>query len=191
MTKVWVFSRTWTTTAEFFAFLLKIGRCLYTSTSETANTPRLLRDSLVKYKFVFDHTLSSTSPSSLLELEHKIRLNAKWAWTQNEPERKMSLNAKWAWTQNEHERKMMWKDRKVVVGGVRGTSLCPICHAQSSHDSRRVQTRKTTFTYKGSASLSSISSFHEPDIKGPCTMGVTHNRTRNKGAKKFTWRRTL
>ena len=36
-----------------------------------------------------------------------------------------------------------------------------------------------------------LGSFHEPANRGPCTMGVTHNRMRNKGATKFTWRQTL
>ena len=36
-----------------------------------------------------------------------------------------------------------------------------------------------------------MSSCHEPVIKGPCNMGVTHKKIRNKGARKFTWRRTL
>ena len=36
-----------------------------------------------------------------------------------------------------------------------------------------------------------LGSFHEPANRGPCTMGVTHNRIRNKGATKFTWRQTL
>ena len=51
--------------------------------------------------------------------------------------------------------------------------------------------RRITSTYMGWASLLEKSPCHEPAINGPCTMGVTHKKTRKKGAKKLKCRRIL
>lgn len=53
------------------------------------------------------------------------------------------------------------------------------------------QCKYADFTHMGWESLLGRSLCHEPAISGPWTMGVTHKKTRNKGARKFRCRRTL